>query len=251
MRCERGFIMNDLTGKTAIVTGASRGIGRAIAIALASNGADVAINYLSRDEEAAEVVSQIRGLGRGAIAIKADVSISDDVRRLVGAVEGEIGRPDILINNAGIGLARAMDEITEVDWVRMLAVNLTSAFLMIQAVLPGMRNRRWGRIISLSSVAAQIGGVIGPHYAASKSGLLGLTHYYAAHLAREGITVNAIAPGPISTEMASGLAQLKPDLIPVGRFGTVEEVADVALMLVCNGYITGQTININGGRYLG
>jgi 3-oxoacyl-[acyl-carrier protein] reductase len=113
-----------------------------------------------------------------------------------------------------------------------------------------MRDLKWGRIISLSSAAAQIGGVIGPHYAASKAGILGLTHYYATHLAKEGITVNAIAPGPVSTEMAAGLPQLKPDLVPVGRFGTTEEIAAVALLLVRNGYITGQTFNINGGRYL-
>jgi len=121
---------------------------------------------------------------------------------------------------------------------------------MIQAVLPGMRALKWGRIISLSSAAAQIGGVIGPHYAASKAGILGLTHYYATYLAKEGITVNAIAPGQVSTEMAAGLPQLKPSAIPVGRFGTPEEISAVALLLVHNGYITGQTININGGRYL-
>jgi len=113
-----------------------------------------------------------------------------------------------------------------------------------------MRALKWGRIISVSSVAAQVGGVVGPHYAASKAGILGLTHYYAAHLAREGITVNAIAPGPVDTEMATGLPLLNPDLVPVGRFGTVEEIADAALMVVRNGYITGQTVNVNGGRYL-
>ncbi len=154
------------------------------------------------------------------------------------------------MNNAGIGVMHSIDDITEKDWNDTIAVNLTSAFLTIQSVLPSMRALKWGRIISLSSAAAHIGGVVGPHYAASKAGILGLTHYYAARLAMEGITVNAIAPGPVSTEMAAGLQQLKPSLIPVGRFGTVEEIADVALVLVRNGYITGQTININGGRYL-
>jgi 3-oxoacyl-[acyl-carrier protein] reductase len=195
-------------------------------------------------------MSQIRNLGCRVVAVKADVTVSADVERMIGVVEREIGLPSILVNNAGIGAVRSIDDITEKDWSNMIAVNLTSAFLMIQAVLPGMRNMNWGRIINLSSVAAQLGGVVGPHYAASKAGILGLTHYYAAHLAREGITVNAIAPGPISTEMLSGIAQLKPDLIPVGRFGTAEEIADVAVMLARNGYITGQTININGGRYL-
>ena len=242
--------MTDLIGKLALVTGASRGIGRAIALALAEAGADLAVNYRSRDSEAKEVVSQIKGLGRRAVAIKADVSVSADVQRLVRIVEEQLGAPSILVNNAGIGTMHSMEDITEKDWNDTIATNLTSAFLMIQAVLPGMRTRKWGRIISLSSVAAQIGGVVGPHYAASKAGILGLTHYYAAYLAKEGITVNAIAPGPVSTDMAAGIPNLKPDLVPVGRFGTTQEIAEVALMIVRNGYITGQTINVNGGRYL-
>lgn len=242
--------MDDLIGKVAIITGASRGIGRAIALALAGAGANIAVNYRSRDNEAEDVASQIRKLGRLAVTVKADVSVSADVDRMVGIVKNEIGSPSILVNNAGIGVTRSMDDITEKDWNDTIAVNLTSTFLTIQAVLPGMRALKWGRIISLSSVAAQVGGVVGPHYAASKAGILGLTHYYAAHLAKEGITINAIAPGPVSTEMAAGLQQLNPNLIPVGRFGTPEEIAAVALLLVRNGYITGHTININGGRYL-
>jgi 3-oxoacyl-[acyl-carrier protein] reductase len=114
-----------------------------------------------------------------------------------------------------------------------------------------MRRKRWGRIINISSVAAQVGGVVGPHYAASKAGLIGLTHYYAAHLAKEGITVNAIAPGPVRTDMSTALPQLSESSIPVGRFGTPEEIASVAVLLARNGFITGQTINVNGGRYLG
>jgi 3-oxoacyl-[acyl-carrier protein] reductase len=242
--------MDDLIGKVALITGASRGIGRATALALAAAGANVAINYRSRDNEADDVVSQIVRSGRIAVAVKADVSVSAEVNRMVGTVTKELGSPSILVNNAGIGVARSVDDITEQDWDDTIAANLTSAFFAVQAVLPGMRARKWGRIISLSSVAAQVGGVVGPHYAASKAGILGLTHYYAAYLAREGITVNAIAPGPVKTEMAVGLPQLRLDLVPVGRFGTVEEIADVVLMLVRNGYITGQTIHINGGRYL-
>ena len=242
--------MDDLIGKVALVTGASRGIGRAAALALAAAGANVAINYRSHDNEAAEVVSQIVRSGRIAVTVKADVSVSADIDRMVRTVKKELGSPSILVNNAGIGIARSIDDITEQDWDNTIATNLTSAFLTIQAVLPGMRVFKWGRIISLSSAAAQVGGVVGPHYAASKAGILGLTHYYAAYLAREGITVNAIAPGPVNTDMAVNLPQLRPDLVPVGRFGTVGEIADVVLMLVRNGYITGQTININGGRYL-
>jgi 3-oxoacyl-[acyl-carrier protein] reductase len=139
----------------------------------------------------------------------------------------------------------------EEDWNEMIAVNLTSCFLMTQAVLPGMRARRWGRIINLSSVAAQAGSAFGVHYAASKAGMLGLTRSYARILAKEGITVNAIAPALVATEMVTSNPIVKPDMIPVGRFGEIEEVADVALLLAGNGYITGQTINVNGGYYLG
>jgi len=239
--------MDDIAGKVALVTGASRGIGRAIALALARAGADLAINYRSREAEAAAVATQIRGLGRRCIPVQADVSKSAEVARLVETVQAQLGAIEILVNNAGIARPQPLEEITESDWDELLAVNLTSCFLLTQAVLPGMRARRWGRIINLSSVAAQVGGVVGPHYAASKAGLLGLTHSYAALLAKEGITANAIAPALILTEMVTSNLKARPDLIPVGRFGDPEEVAEVALALARNGYITGQTINVNGG----
>jgi 3-oxoacyl-[acyl-carrier protein] reductase len=140
-----------------------------------------------------------------------------------------------------------MEEITEHDWDEILAVNLKSCFLVTQAVLPGMRARKWGRIINLSSVAAQVGGVVGPHYAASKAGMLGLTRYYAQRLTKEGITVNAIAPALVWSDMVASIPNVKPDRIPVGRFGEPAEVAEVAVMLARNGYITGQTLNVNGG----
>jgi 3-oxoacyl-[acyl-carrier protein] reductase len=165
-------------------------------------------------------------------------------------VERGLGGIGILVNNAGISRPQPLTEITEQDWDDVLAVNLKSMFLVTQAVLVGLRQRAWGRIINLSSVAAQTGGVIGPHYAASKAGVLGLTHSYAALLAKEGITVNAIAPALIATEMVTGNPKARPDLIPVGRFGTVEEVAEVVVMLASNPYITGQTINVNGGWYM-
>ena len=165
-------------------------------------------------------------------------------------VEAELGPVAILVNNAGVTRPQPLDQITEQDWDEMLAVNLKSMFLVTQAVLPTMRAARWGRIINLSSVAAQTGGVVGPHYAASKAGILGLTHSYAHLLAKEGITVNAIAPALVETEMVTSNPNARPDLIPVGRFGTVEETADVAVMLARNGYITGQTINVNGGWYM-
>jgi 3-oxoacyl-[acyl-carrier protein] reductase len=242
--------MNDLNDKIALVTGASRGIGRAIAIALAKAGANVVVNYRTRENEAKEVCSRITSLHSRFLAIRADVSLSTDVARLVKTIEQEMGAVNILINNAGIGHLRSIDEITEADWDETITVNLKSVFLMTQAVLPGMRARQWGRIINLSSLAAQTGGIIGPHYTASKAGIVGLTHYYAAHLAKEGITVNAIAPALIDTEMITGNLRARAGLIPVGRLGTVEEIAEVATMLARNGFITGQTINVNGGWYM-
>jgi 3-oxoacyl-[acyl-carrier protein] reductase len=241
---------NELAGKVALVTGASRGIGRATALALAKAGADVAVNFLSREVEAQAACSDIEAVGRRALAIKADVSKAREVSRLLETVESGLGAIGILVNNAGISRPKPLTDITEQDWDDVLTVNLKSMFLVTQAVLGGMRKRAWGRIINLSSVAAQTGGVIGPHYAASKAGALGLTHSYAALLAKEGITVNAIAPALIATEMVTSNPKARPDLIPVGRFGKSEEVADVVVMLASNGYISGQTISVNGGWYL-
>jgi 3-oxoacyl-[acyl-carrier protein] reductase len=238
-----------LGSRVALVTGASRGIGEAIALALAGAGAAVAVNYKSRAADADAVRDRIRALGRRSIAIAADVSLAADVQRLVGEVRSGLGPIDVLVNNAGIARAQKLDEITEADWDQIIDGNLKSCFLVTQAVLPDMRSRRFGRIINLSSVAAQIGGVISPQYAASKAGMLGMTRYYARHLAREGITVNAIAPALIETDMVTSNPNARPDLIPVGRFGSVDEVSDVALMLAGNGYITGQTINVNGGWF--
>lgn len=243
-------MLSDLTGKVALVTGASRGIGRAIAVALAEVGADVAANYNIHADEAEAACREIEGQGRRAVAIGADVSIAADVSRLIGSVEEQLGPIDILVNNAGVTRPQPLEEITEQDWDEILAINLKSMFLVTQAVLPKMRAAHWGRIINLSSVAAQTGGVVGPHYAASKAGILGLTHSYAHLLAKEGITVNAIAPALIETEMVTSNPNARPDLIPVGHFGTVEETADVAVMLARNGYTTGQTINVNGGWYM-
>jgi 3-oxoacyl-[acyl-carrier protein] reductase len=241
--------MDDICGKIALVTGASRGIGRAIALALGEAGAGVAVNYFTQESAAQETCERIRGLGRRALAIRADVSRAVEVAQLVAAVERGLGPVEILVNNSGITRPQPLDEITEKDWDELLDTNLKSVFLVSQQVLPGMRARHWGRIINLSSAAAQTGGVVGPHYAASKAGILGLTHSYAALLSKEGITVNAIAPALVYTEMVAANPKARADLIPLGRFGAVEEVADVAIMLARNGYITGQTINVNGGWY--
>ena len=187
-------MLDDLTGKVALVTGASRGIGRAIAIALAEAGAAVAVNYRDREAAAQETCEAIRRGGARALAVKADVSRAEAVVQMHAVIELNLGPVDILVNNAGIASATPLADITEADWDEMLAVNLKSAFLVTQRVLPGMRSRGWGRIIMISSVAAQTGGITGPHYAVSKAGLLGLTHSYARHLVKEGVTVNAIAP---------------------------------------------------------
>jgi 3-oxoacyl-[acyl-carrier protein] reductase len=243
-------MLADLTGKVALVTGASRGIGRAAALALAEAGADVAVNFQVRKDLALNACEHIRGWGRRGVAVGADVSQAAEVNRLVETVVEELGPVDILINNAGKLWQKPLEEITEADFDTMIAINLKSAFLVTQRVLPGMRAKKWGRIVNLSSVAAQTGGVTGPHYAASKAGMHGLTHSYARHLFKEGITVNTIAPALIETDMVTGNLEVTPEIVPVGRFGVVEEVAQVIVLLAHNGYITGQTININGGWYM-
>ena len=172
------------------------------------------------------------------------------LKQMVADAERALGAIDILINNAGIAVPRDLDTLTEEDWDDAILTNLTSAFRVTQAVLPGMRKRGWGRIINMSSVAAQIGGVVGPHYAASKAGLHGLTHGYARFLAGKGVTVNAIAPALIETDMVRGLPEGAKSLIPLGRYGTVDEVSSIVVMVAKNAYLTGQTININGGVYM-
>jgi 3-oxoacyl-[acyl-carrier protein] reductase len=242
--------MDDLKGRVALVTGSSRGIGRAIAIELAHAGASIAINFLTRATEAEAVMRHIRSLGRNCVVLQADVSIGSEAANLVRETERRLGSVDILVNNAGIARPQSIEDISEMDWEQVLSANLKSCFLVSQAAIPGMRARQWGRIINLSSVAAQVGGVVGPHYAASKAGMIGMTHFYAQLLVKEGITVNAISPALIETEMVLANLNARPEKIPVGRFGSPEEVADVAVMLARNAYITGQTINVNGGWYM-
>jgi 3-oxoacyl-[acyl-carrier protein] reductase len=241
--------METLLGKFVLVTGGSRGIGAATCIALARAGCDVAVNFRTHAAEAEKVCAEIRGLGRRAVGIHADVSNSKEVRRMMAEIAEGFESVSILVNNAGVACPQKVEDITENDWDKLIDTNLKSAFLVTQAVLPAMRKHRWGRIINMSSVAAQTGGLVGPHYAASKAEHAGLTHSYASLLAKEGITVNTIAPALIATEMVTANPRATPDLIPVGRFGTPEEVAGVAVTLAENAYITGQTININGGWY--
>jgi len=236
----------DLTGHIAMVTGASRGIGAAIAITLAEAGAAVAVNYRERADDAETVVAKIRDMGGRAIATAADVSQAATVAKLVDHVATALGPIDILVNNAGIAIVRGIDDLTESDFDMTIAVNLKSAFLCTQAVLPGMRAKKWGRIVNISSGAARGAGAIGVHYNASKAGLEGLTRGYAARLVKEGITVNAVAPSLIETDMMRGRSDLA-SRIPLGRMGHPEEVAKAVLLVLGNDYITGQTIALNGG----
>jgi 3-oxoacyl-[acyl-carrier protein] reductase len=242
--------MTGLNSRVALVTGGSRGIGAAVAIALAGAGCDVAVNYRERSDAANAVYAEIAGMGRKALAVQADVSVAAEVKRMVAEVEEKIGGIDILVNNAAIAHPRKLEEITEAEWDEVLTVNLKSVFLVTQAVIGGMRQRKWGRIINLSSVAAQTGGAVGAHYAASKAGIIGLTHSCASAFIRDGITVNAIAPALIETDMVTSNPNASPDLIPMGHFGSVDDVASVAVMLATNGYMSGQTVSVNGGWYM-
>jgi 3-oxoacyl-[acyl-carrier protein] reductase len=182
--------------------------------------------------------------------VQADVSNSSEVSRMVKAVGQELGTIEILVNNAGIARRYPWDQVPEDGWDEIMSINLKSAFLVTQALLPGMRARKWGRIINISSGAAATGGVVGPFYAASKAGMLGLTHGYASLTLKEGITVNAVAPSLIQTDMAQRDLRVDPKSTPIGRLGMPEEVANVVVMLAKTGYITGQTIFVNGGRHM-
>jgi 3-oxoacyl-[acyl-carrier protein] reductase len=229
-----------------LVTGGSRGIGAAVSRALADAGADIAVNYRERADEAKALSERLREAGAHVIAVQADVSRADQVAKMVATVKSELGPIDILVNNAGIAITRGVDDLTETDFDQTIAVNLKSAFLCTQAVLPMMRQRQWGRIVNISSGAARGAGAIGPHYNASKAGMEGLTRGYAARLVKEGITVNAVAPSLIETDMMKGQPNLL-SRIPLGRFGQPEEVAKAVMMLIDNPYMTGQTVAMSGG----
>ena len=240
------IITPNLNGKIALVTGGSRGIGAAIAVALAEAGAAVAVNYRERADAADALVADINKAGQRAIAVAADVSQASDVTRMIERITSALGPIDVLVNNAGIAIVRGVDDLTEEDFDRTITVNLKSTFLCTQAVLAGMRARKWGRIVNISSGAARGAGAIGPHYNASKAGMEGLTRGYAARLVKDGITVNAVAPSLIETDMMSGRSDLARN-IPLGRLGRPEEVAQAVLMVLGNDYMTGQTIVLNGG----
>ena len=242
-------IIPDLTGRVCLVTGASRGIGKAIVLGLAEAGADVAVNYRSQAEEAQTVADAIAAMGRKTATVQADVSQGAEVSRMVAETESVLGSIDILVNNAGTARRRSVEELSEKEFDETIAVNLKSVFLCTQAVLPNMRAQKWGRIVNISSGAARGTGAIGIHYNASKGGTEAMTRGYAARLANDGITVNAVAPSLIATDDMP-LARVDAGAnIPVGRLGSGEEVAQAVLMVIANAYMTGATIQLNGGLH--
>ena len=243
-----------LTDKVAVVTGASRGIGRAIAFALASEGAKVVVNYARSSQAADEVVAEIEQMGGAAIAVQADVSQSEQVDALFKAVLGQWGRVDVLVNNAGITRDTLLMRMKQDDWKAVLDLNLTGVFLCIKAVTKTMLKQRSGRIINIASVSGLMGNPGQANYSAAKAGVIGLTKTVAKEMASRGVTVNAVAPGFIATDMTD---DLKADdilkYIPLGRFGKAEEVAGLVRFLAADpaaSYITGQTMNVDGGMVM-
>jgi 3-oxoacyl-[acyl-carrier protein] reductase len=250
-----------LKGKTALITGASRGLGAAIALAFAREGASIAVNYIQvpdRDNavEAQEVVTQASQLGVDAMAVCADVTDQAQVDGMVAQVLERFGVLDIMVNNAGIVRDRTIKNLDKSDWDAVIAVNLTAAYNCIHAVVNHMRDRNSGRIISISSVVGQMGNIGQANYAASKAGLMGLTKSVAREVARRGITVNAIAPGFMDTEMSQVLGEeiltAVRAQIPMGYLGEAQDIADAAVFLASDKakYITGQTLAVNGGLYM-
>lgn len=246
--------MSSLQDKVAIVTGASRGIGKEIALALASEGAAVAVNYASSSTAADQVVETITGHGGQAIALQADVSQEDQVDALVKAVIDKWGHVDVLVNNAGITRDTLLLRMKPADWQAVINLNLTGVFLCTRAVSKGMLKQRSGRIINIASVAGQMGNPGQANYSAAKAGVIGFTKTVAKEFASRGITVNAVAPGFIETDMTADLgAEEILKFIPLGRYGQPEEVAGTVRFLAGDpaaAYITGQVFNVDGGMVM-
>lgn len=245
-----------ISGRVGLVTGGSRGIGRAISLALADAGAAVAVNYQGNERAAREVAKEIWEAGGVAEIFQADVSQRDAVQRMKKDVERRFGHVDLLVNNAGITRDKTFVRMTEEAWADVLSVNLNGVFHCTKAFLDGMLERKYGRIVHISSIVGQTGNFGQANYAAAKAALFGLTKTLAKELATRGITVNAVAPGFIETEMVAAVPEEAREKIvkqiPMGRFGTAAEVAKAVVFLLSEdaSYITGQTINVNGGMYV-
>lgn len=245
-----------LVGRKALVTGASKGIGKAIATAMAEAGADVAINYRSSDEPAEETAMDAEAKGSNTWTYKADISDFDEVREMKDVVERHFGRIDILVNNAGINVDRLFMKMDRETWNKVIQVNLNGVFNCTNVFLDHLMGSPYGRIINITSIVGQMGNIGQANYAASKAGIIGMTKSLAKELARNKITVNAVAPGFIETDMVLGIPdKVKEKIlsqIPLSRFGTPEEIAAVVMFLASDSaaYITGHVLNINGGMYL-
>jgi len=242
-------------GKVAIVTGSSRGLGRAIVRELADHGCRVVINYFQSKEQAEQLLAELKDKGQEAIAVQAGVAHPDDVQSMIDTTVKEFGGIDILINNAGVNRDRTIRRMSIEEWQEVIATDLSSAFYCTYSALPHMIERGGGRIVNMSSIVGQMGNLGQSNYAAAKAGMVGFTKSAAQELARFNITVNAMCPGFIETEMVTNLTedvqQALIAKIPLGRFGKAEEVARLCRFLVSEGdYITGAQININGGMYL-
>lgn len=245
-----------LEGKTALVTGASRGIGRAIALELAAQGADVAVNYASSEAAAEEVAEAIRALRRDAFAVRADVSDPEQVTAMVDAVKERLDAPAILVNNAGITQDTLAMRMKDDDWAAVLATNLTGSFLVTRACLRGMMRARWGRVITIGSVIGIMGNAGQVNYAAAKAGLAGMTKSLARELGSRNITANLVAPGFIRTDITADLSEEQVAgvlaQIPLERLGDPADVAPLVAFLASDraAYITGQTLNVDGGMVM-
>ena len=245
-----------LTGKVALVTGGSRGIGRAIALTLAAHGADIAINYAGNTAAAEEVKAAIEAMGRKALLVQGSVAETDGVQAIVNRVVKELGRLDILINNAGITRDGLLMRMKEADWDAVMETNLKGVYNCSKAVMRTMMKQKSGRIVNMASVVGEMGNAGQANYAAAKAGVIGFTKSLAKEVASRGITVNAVAPGFIATDMTSVLTdEQKAEMartIPLGRAGQPQDVANAVLFLVSEeaAYITGQVLNVDGGMVM-
>lgn len=248
--------MGALDGQVALVTGGSRGIGRATAIALAAEGANVVINYTSNEEAAKATAAECEQHGVQTLVVQADVSRVEDAQRLVKAAEEQFEKVDILVNNAGISRDKTVARMSPEDWDTVIQTDLSSAFYVTNAAVGGMRTRKYGRIIQISSIQGQQGAIGLSNYASAKAGMIAFTKSAARELARDNITVNAVCPGYVDTDLVSGLPdetrQMLISRIPLGRFATPEEVAETVLFLVkpTGNFYTGAQLNLNGGEYM-